>query len=584
MHAILERDVPRRIRERAFFRLRGLAGLAGAAGLAIAVLANEGARPDVIGLRAFTLSSGLVLSVLVLVIPAQFAQLLARERAADALAVLLTTPLSASSLVLGWWTSRLAFAGLLVVPGLPFLALPLVLGGIVPAQLYAMGGLVVATLLWTSALSLAVGARVRNPFAATRTAYLLVALLVLVLPSLGDAPLLRAIGPFQVAGDVAAGTSVPAQLAIHLASAGTVAALSLLLCIHTVRRDGERSRAGSTTPPLARWAARLFAPLVERHPVLWLGCSRGAHLLFHWPSLVAAGGVLLAEGAFWSALTDVYAATGEPLLDGPDGAVVAAGLHARYAASYLGLALLTGVVSAATTFHRELESNTLDVFFSTPLSTERIVLGFCVASLTSAAPFCLLALGHVTLAVLGGSLTPFRGLVFLVCASVGVTYVCTTAFLFGLRGKTPLRSTLDGLRALYSAPDVPVSGTSQTVAMAVSISIGAAFVLSPWILALLFLLLPAFFSLHVLVIGAPWLLVCSLVAAGVYVTTIRNRVLYEIPQQLLIKRDQKYVPLAWYDPGGGHRPPRTIRTPGGRLRSGRGRARRAARRRTEPPE
>lgn len=549
MRSILERDLSTELPQARFFTMRAIVAGTPVLGLIWVGLTTQGQPTDEVGLEMFTVTGRLVLLPLLVFVPQVFAPALARERVANALEVLRTTPAPPSGILIGIWVGRLLIILLLIACSLPMVAMAMTFGGITSGLFLAYSLLVLMTVVWTSALSLAAGAFVRDVVGAVRTSYVLVAIALLVMPTIGGivveffgtgvgtSTAARALGllsPFNVLSVLQAERrwTDDVQTAL-LAQASWTVVITLLGLTAGARRIGsEGSRAVSARRNRSR--SRLLGGLIDRYPMLWLGMSRRLRLRLTAIGTLGLLAIAIAEYQFITELVRAEALVGRTGFI-PIGATRE--LHTTYVFGYLALAAAAAMVSAATAFHRELQTNALHVLYASPLSNGQIIRGLFAASLIAALPFWILSVAHAIVGASRGIFEVLGAVMYLVTSFLAIVCVASMAFLGGLNEPRPARAVvLTFMRTIgwWGAIGIVALLFSPTI-MLFDLIEG----LYPVVMLTFWSVLPPFFAVAPLEdpFGAPTLGV--LAPSVAYVIWIRIRIQETIPKRFVQRSDPR---------------------------------------------
>lgn len=558
MRAVMDRDLDHELCDRRFFLRRGMVALAAVVAL-LWVWLSRGAQPvDVIGARLFSTTAWLLFAAVLWIAPANFSVLLARERAAGAIEVLSSAPITPLELVFGSYLARLIVTGLPLVCGLPFIALSLALGGVSRMQLFGVTVVLLATLVLIGAGGLFAGAQVRDVSLAARRAFGF-ATAVLLLPGVvGD--LLRGAGHVGVGVCVAhlsplwlmrdlldfgsARIAATHRAPMVFGSLATIGALLLLW--------GSERAVRAPAEPLRGRRRRLALPrrLLERDPATWLGMTRGSRRLWNPMALLMLVLGLLAEIDFVTRIRQELRVNSEWFWHAPISASNTQMLHHAFVAGYFVLALAVAIAAAGTALHRELRAATLDVFFATPITDRDIVRGMLIAATMAPLPLLLLAAGHVLAAMALGSYTVTGGCLWLVGAPIALLQVVACGLLAAVaRGESAGTAVLAALRGQFVPaaddramprwnvlmPGICVIVLFADFACGVIIAICARWPIVHGLLPLL-----------CISVGAPvrtaWLLVL-VVLPIVGRARLREMCDVLIPRRLIQRRNQRYLPL-----------------------------------------
>ena len=123
------------------------------------------------GRHFFNVFTAIQFAAVILITPALTANAIAEEKSSNTLLFLLTTHLTNREIVLGKLMTRLLLVGLLVLTGLPVLAIMQLVGGIEPSLVFATYVMLAVTAVSVGSLGLACGVFVRKPQMAAWRAY-----------------------------------------------------------------------------------------------------------------------------------------------------------------------------------------------------------------------------------------------------------------------------------------------------------------------------------------------------------------------------------------------------------------------------
>lgn len=386
--------------------------------------------------RTFMAVSLVQLFLMCFVAPVFCAGAITQEKDANTYHILLTTPLSNAQIVLGSLFSRLFFVWTLLLSGLPIFSITMLYGGVTTAEIMESFGLAASTGLLTGSIAitisfLKVGTR-RTMFAffAGIAVYLMGVGLAGLSPwaQLAVAPpattflgteqrmsWLAPLHPF-LALLVATGQTPPPDVAALAAHPGLVrwalvnpqyayitltfgvSAVLILVSLTSVRRGARQGETGWLTGLCQRILPRRLYPgrrpvrRVWRNPIAWREAATRAsaggrsvmRLLFNVAGLTAG----LALVASYHAGTF-----------GSGAAAAAAARSWLVPLVWLELAVILLLVTntAAATFTREKEAQTIELLLCTPLTSRYIVGGMLQGLVRLVGP--LIAVPTVTLAV-----------------------------------------------------------------------------------------------------------------------------------------------------------------------------------------
>jgi ABC-type transport system involved in multi-copper enzyme maturation permease subunit len=415
-----------------------------------------------------------------LLTPACTAPALPDDRESKTLEFLFTTDLHSREIVLGLATARLANLMLLLLTGLPVLALMQFLGGIDPRLLLAGFAFTGLTMLSLTGLAIVVAVYARNPRqAVVRTylaalAYLVAAQLswLLLLPVLGWASypstatwssplevedLVEAFNTgnpvavvIQLMAGLGAGKSLDALLPDALGKYawfhGLTAAGFLIWALLRLRAVTLRELVPAARPKPAKKARRRWLG-VGNWPLVWkeLVAERGVRL--GWMGRIAVG--VLVPVSFLPALGIVYyyRVLGAPHED-PEEFATAMNLWVRGMGTFVACLLLVGVATrAAESISGERRRQTLDSLLTTRLSRGAILASKWLGSI--AGP----RWGFAWLILIGVVGICTGGLDWRAAPTLILVWVVYAAFLAGLglwmsvTSRTPRRALLGTLLA-----------------------------------------------------------------------------------------------------------------------------------------
>jgi len=334
-----------------------------------------------------------VFAVIWLVVPFLTADVLSRERREGTLGLLFLTPLTARAVVMGKGMAQALRALMLVLATGPFLAVPLLLGGVSVWEVGLAAMADAASLVLALAAGLAASAWTRGwnrAFLATMVMVVVGLAAVGVLYGHSILMLLRGVSGIQseeipwwiwAPGGVAALSGAGGFWGVLVSQAGCrvadllwlhagVLAGSVVVAAALVELAGWRLRRGLREEPLSRaavawsemwlrplvwrrWHARRMRRLLDRNPVGWLQRRRATARLTKWGWCVVV--------AVWVSAS-LYVDGGWEVLP--------------WGQFWLAMFLAGGVVvSAAGSFHVERETGALELLLVTPLGERQLVLG-----------------------------------------------------------------------------------------------------------------------------------------------------------------------------------------------------------------
>jgi len=340
--------------------------------------------------------------------PAIAAGTIASERQRRTIEYLFASTLSNGEIVFGKLLARLLHLVVVVLVGVPVLALAMMLGGIAPEALLVLTIITLSTAVTVTTLSIALSVWTTRPRDAISRAYLVLAAFLIIPPVLyafmqsttglqfSIAPLiavndqLLAAHPLWVLGSAVfqastantadAWLAVGAMVRNHAIATVLAGAAAALL----VRRVHLR-QAGRAPRRQWRWRQRLRPAMGER-PVFWkeaFAPSRGGLGIIGMIAVaLLVGVVLLVLG--WSYISYLENSSDHWAKESFIGAVLSVGTVAGC------LLVLVLLVRAASVITSEKESGSWDVLLSTPLSPGEIVGGKVFGSMASLWPALLL--------------------------------------------------------------------------------------------------------------------------------------------------------------------------------------------------
>ena len=202
-------------------------------------LSHDAWRTGEVGRRLFSALCVAQGALVALIAPALAAGAITLEREQRTLDSLLVSPLSTGALLRGKLVAATLFMLLLLVAGVPLIAMTVLLGGVAPSEVVAVFAVHLANALLLAAVGLGWSLVCNTSAVATTVTYLTVALWLIVTSSLGPAETLGRMCPFAVSlpGDAAADW-VASTLVILLLAAW---ALDVGICRARLLRDGQVS-------------------------------------------------------------------------------------------------------------------------------------------------------------------------------------------------------------------------------------------------------------------------------------------------------------------------------------------------------
>ncbi len=443
MRAILSQELLSFARRRRFFALRSGAFALPLLFLIIVLASMHDEDLDAIGLALFFSTGVSILAVTVLVTPALLAHVLAEERRNNKLEVLQSAPLSAASIVLGKWLSRVGLMAAMLLAALPLNAAALLFGGVSPAAFFRLVALVFLTLLWISSLALFIGRRARDLGAVVRRSYVAIVLLLIVTFVLGMVVMYSGFLPpasFGKSGSMQAGFAIASlnpffvffmeaprgfglgsrspfdPLALHALFAVLLSAALLWSSVRALsvepRRVAPAGRAPVPRPAaggglLRRRRRPALVPLLWTRPVVWLETRRGSgrqRSVARIVLLALAIGVL--EILFFYGLAQM-----------PRSARDSYSYHLVPICISLTLAFLSTASLGAAAIHRDNERNTREVLHATPITTAALARAKVAGILSGARLWWILAECHAVLGLVTGAI-PLAGFVLFTVVSL----------------------------------------------------------------------------------------------------------------------------------------------------------------------
>ncbi len=235
-----------------------------------------------IGSAFYTALMGIELSMALIVAPASAAGAICQDRSKGGLALLMTTELTDSEIVLGRLASRLLSTLGVIACGLPVLGLATLLGGVDPVAVAGGTLVVVGVACLSVAIALTFSLWAGKPHEALSATYAVWAVWTLALlawdETIGRAPaILQWSNPFWLlfSGFGMATDRLPHQLGFCLASLAATAALAALstwkLRSVALAREAKPRRPrvrGRLAPRWLRWLGQA-APALDDDPILW---------------------------------------------------------------------------------------------------------------------------------------------------------------------------------------------------------------------------------------------------------------------------------------------------------------------------
>jgi ABC-type transport system involved in multi-copper enzyme maturation permease subunit len=322
-----------------------------------------------IGSRFFTALMGVELCLALMVAPAAAAGAICQDRTKGGLALMMTTDLTDSEIVLGRLVSRLMSTLGVIACSLPVLALATLLGGVDPVAVAGGTVVIVGVAAISVGMALTFSLWAGKPHEALSATYVVWAVWLLALLA-WDATLGGPLPEFLVWSNPfslifsTAGNSIgrlPGQFlfcAACLAGTAALAAISTRMLRHvTLRREGRPARRRVATrhpaPGWLRWIGQ-GSPALDDDPILWREWHRKRPSPFTraiWWTYALIGILFTVVGPFSRRLTP------------------------GVAAFQVSIGLLLACVGAATCLAEERAQGGLDVVLATPLDSRKIVLG-----------------------------------------------------------------------------------------------------------------------------------------------------------------------------------------------------------------
>ena len=320
-----------------------------------------------IGSAFYTALMGVELTLALTVAPAAAAGAICLDRARGGLALMMTTDLSDSEVVLGRLASRLLSTLGVVACGTPVLALATLLGGVDPVAVAGGTLVVVGVAALSVGMALTFSLWASKPHEALSATYAVWAIWTLALlawdESIGSPPeFLRWSNPFWLLFS-SWGQPSDRMLAQVVFFGGSLLATALLAGLSTwmlrsvtLRKAGRSPRKKRAVRPGREWLRRIgqAAPRLDDDPILWREWHRKR------PSPFAR--------AIWWTYAVISTAFTIAAMFGPN---IAPGVNGFQVS--IGLLLVS--VGAATALAEERAQGGLDVVLATPLASRAIVLG-----------------------------------------------------------------------------------------------------------------------------------------------------------------------------------------------------------------
>ena len=319
-----------------------------------------------IGNSFYAALMGVELTLALLVAPAAAAGAICQDRAKGGLALMMTTDLTDSEIVLGRLASRLLSTLGVVACGLPVLALATLLGGVDPVAIAGGTLVVVGVACLSVAMALAFSLWAGKSHEALSATYAIWAVWMLAYPAWyelfrrspewlwGSNPFGLIFSTLRTPND-----RLPYQvlfLAGCLVGTAVLAALSTSKLraetLHRQARPAKRAKARRSASGLLRWIGQ-GAPALDDDPILWREWHRKRPSSFTraiWWTYAVIGTLFTVTNLF---------GRNAPLVN----------------AFQASIGLLLACVGAATSLAEERVQGGLDVVLATPLASSRIVLG-----------------------------------------------------------------------------------------------------------------------------------------------------------------------------------------------------------------
>jgi ABC-type transport system involved in multi-copper enzyme maturation permease subunit len=391
---------------------------------------------------------GVQFAAVLLVTPAWLGGAVAEEKDRRRLEFLLATSLGNGEIVLGKLAAGLGSLGLLLLAGLPVLAMMQFWGGIDPNLVLAGYAVTGVTMLSLGALTVLCSVHARKPRDAVLMTYLL--LVVFLVVSLLCRFLMResvlgwswlawvadgnlGVVLYQVREGWLRGTSLDSMLPGLLLRYGVFHGLVALFCVTAAVLRLRRAAWPRSRPARGTWLGRLRLPrpVWALRPMLWkeLFVEPGLRLgRFGWACVVLVVLVSLVPATGYYCQPDSDRADARDAFDIWSRLMVTGGAC---------LGLLGVAVRAAGSISGERERHTLDSLLTTPLPLREILFAKWLGSILSVRRIWL-ALLAIWLACRGVS--GMRGIALIACAGAWIVYAGCFAML-GLWFSVTCRST-----------------------------------------------------------------------------------------------------------------------------------------------
>ncbi|MEN8150858.1 MAG: ABC transporter permease subunit [Planctomycetota bacterium] len=454
---IFEREFVALCRTKRWFFLRTLlvTFLTAATWFVLASEISRADRLDVIGRALFLTGTVVQVGFVFLLASGLCSDLIVSERRRESLDIILTTPLSASSIVLGKLFSRLGLIVVMVASSFPLISVSLLYGGVSGRQVVGLFEITMGTILLTAGPALIVSTFARRLGTAAVLSQLIPIAWCMASPFLfrifvgwnGVAELTVLTNPLMAALELSETVSfLKRRHGIdpstgYLAFGACVAAGGVILSVLRLRRERSGDAAGGrrkrrkngNTPPLAGTRRSRIARGPMRNPVLWKEIN-----------LINAS---TSRALFWIMAILLLGAEALLLLTvRPEYLVEEPGIHTTFACGAAFVLLLVTIVNAATAIVSEREQGTLELLHVTPISIRQILEGKAAGVIRSMALLALVPILHLVFAAFLTQFSPVALVGFL--ATFGVVTVAFTVA--GLRhsiladrpGRAILRSLL----------------------------------------------------------------------------------------------------------------------------------------------
>lgn len=405
IRTVLERELRVQARRRGTYWFRVLAGGTAAVALGLFLSAQRhgiASGPASRGPWLFALLHTLISVVLAVASPLLSADTLARERREGTLGLLLLTPLTPRTIVLGKITAHLLRAFALWLAAAPVLMVPMLTGGLSLVDVVfalgleagvVLGGLAAGLLAssfaerWESAMGLAVLFAVLIGECLCVCSFLgflpfywpnnrrhpaeILLILATIMPWLAGSGLIEnGFSAMLARSALWMRHGIVAGLTVVLPASALMFALAVGIAARRIRSLGQipeastllRSARGFWLQPLRR--RRIGLP---RNPVIWLQTRHSSHRLWCW---IWTGGIILLWG----------------------GLLMAGFRDLQWLALAIPLVLVLGLAFVASTmFQREFETGALELLLVTPLRSTWILRGLLRGLWTSSLPPLVLA-------------------------------------------------------------------------------------------------------------------------------------------------------------------------------------------------